>query len=119
MTAPLSSSSTTRNLRWAGLACALIGIAMFFYGGLSFMKSMTQVELAGKQDRAAYEKHAAAAANPALSETAKKQAEQIMNLASSTHQLALTNCRLKIAIIVLSVLLAGAGGIVWFTTPRR
>lgn len=119
MTATTPPSSKAGNLRWAGLACALIGIAMLFYGGLSFMKSMTQVELAGKQDRAAYEKHAAAAANPALPEATKKQVEQIMNLASSTHQLALTNCRLKIAIIGLSVLLAGAGAILWFTTQRR
>jgi hypothetical protein len=119
MTTTPSHLSATSKLRWAGIACALVGIAMFFYGGLSFMKSMTQVELAAKQDRAAYEKNAAAAGNPVLSEATKKQVEQIMSLASSMHQLALTNCRLKIAIIGLSVLLAGAGGIIWFTSQRR
>lgn len=119
MTETPSPSSATTNLRWAGLACVLIGIAMFFYAGLSLMKSMTQVEMASRQDRAAYEKHQLAVKNPVLTEAAKKQTEQIMNLASSTHQLALTNFRLKIVIVGLSVLLAGAGGVLWFCSQRR
>lgn len=119
MTEAPSQSPATSNLRWAGLACVLIGIAMFFYSGLAFMKSMTQVELSSKQGRVAYETHASVVNNTAVPETTKKHVEQIMNLASSTHQLALTNRRLKIAILGLSVLLAGAGGMLWFSSQRR
>ncbi|MBI5395830.1 MAG: hypothetical protein HZA91_11080 [Verrucomicrobia bacterium] len=113
MTEIASQSPVTRNFRWAGLACVLIGIAMFFYAGLRFMESMTQVDAAQKNYALVHEQWDRIAQNPAQS------AKLAQALSSSTHQLALTNRRLKIAILGLSVLLAGAGGMLWFSGQRR
>lgn len=119
MTETPSHPPAASNLRWAGLACVLIGVAMLFYTGVTYRKSLSYAEQAAQQHRAAYEKHAAAATNPLTTEASKKHLEVVMSLTSSTHQLALTNCRLKMALLGLSVLLAGAGFLLWFGTQRR
>jgi len=113
MTETPSQSPATHNLRWAGLACGLIGIAMFFYTGIRFMDTMTQVETARKNDAQVHEQWDQIARNPA------QVTKLTQALASSTYQLTLTNRRLKIAIFGLSILLAGAGGMFWFSGQRR
>ena len=108
-----SQSPAAGNLRWAGLACVLIGIAMFFYAGLRFMDSMTQAETSRKNDVLVHEQWDKIIRSP------DQNTKLTQALASSTHQLALTNRRLKTAILGLSVLLAGAGGMLWFSSQRR
>jgi hypothetical protein len=113
MTATPSETSVTKNFRWAGLVCALIGIGMFLYTGIRFMETMTQVDTARKNYTLVREQAELISKNPS------QNAKLMQALSSSTYQLTLTNRRLKIAILGVSLVLAGAGGMLWFGSQRR
>ena len=113
MSVTASESAVTHNFRWAGLVCALIGIGMFFFTGLRFMETMTQVDAAQKNYTLVREQWDQISKNP------RQSAILTQSLSSSTYQLALTNRRLKLVILGVSLLLAGAGGMLWFNPQRR
>lgn len=96
-----------------GLALAMIGLLLFLWAAFAYLKSSGYPAEAEKNQKIVQQQWDYIALDPARSRT------MALNLSTSALLLARTNQRVKLALAGVSLLLAGAGGLLWVSGKPR